>query len=134
MLSKDILKDVDIVYKSKNYRDDIKIEYLSENTSDIKENTCFICIKGNKFDSHDLVSSFSIKPILIIASKQIETDIPYVIISDTRKYLPLFAHRFFNHPSHKLNLIGITGTDGKTTTSLIIKQLLDLASPCAYWH
>lgn len=132
MLSKDILKDVEIVYKSKNYRDDIKIEYLSENTSDIKENTCFICIKGNKFDSHDLVSSFTIKPILIIASKQIETDIPYVIISDTSKYLPLFAHRFYNHPSHKLNLIGITGTDGKTTTSLIIKQLLDTIVPCAY--
>lgn len=132
MLSKDILKDVEIVYKSDNYHDDIEIEYLSDHTNDIKDKTCFICIKGNKFDSHDLISSFSIKPILIIASKQIETDIPYVIIPDTEKYLPLFATRLYDNPSHKLDLIGITGTDGKTTTAIIIKQLLEQVKPCAY--
>ena|SRR5690554_175122 len=132
MLSKDMLKDIEIIYNSENYHDNLEIEYLSENTNDIKEKTCFICLKGNKFDSHDLISSLSIKPILIIASRKIETDIPYVIIPDTNKYLPLFATRFYNNPSYKLNLIGITGTDGKTTTSLIIKQLLEIIKPCAY--
>ncbi len=130
MLSKDMLKDVEIIYKSKNYHDLINIEHLSENTNDIKPDTCFICIKGNKFDSHDLIST--IKPILIIASRQIETDIPYIIVKDTIKILPLLSIRFYDNPSEKLDLIGVTGTDGKTTTALIIKQLLDHYKPCGY--
>ncbi len=132
MLSRDILQDVDILYKSDNYNDSINIEHLTENTLDVKEKACFVCIKGNKFDSHELIHTFSIKPILIIANKQLATDIPYVIVSDTLSVLPLISANFFNHPSKYLNLIGVTGTDGKTTTSLIIKQLIDHFNKCTY--
>ncbi len=132
MLSKDVLRDVKILYKSEQYHDFINIEYLTENTNDIKMNSCFICIKGNKFDGHDLVQDLSIKPSLIVASKQIETDIPYVIVSNTLTSLPLISGNFFRHPSKSLNLIGITGTDGKTTTALVIKQLIDHFKSCAY--
>jgi len=132
MLSKDVLKDVEILYRSENYNDSFNILYLTENTHDVEENACFICINGNKFDSHDLLNTFTIKPILIIANKQIITDIPYVIVSDTLNVLPLICANFYDYPSHQLDLIGITGTDGKTTTSLIIKQLIDQFTRCAY--
>ncbi|HEY8364272.1 MAG TPA: UDP-N-acetylmuramoyl-L-alanyl-D-glutamate--2,6-diaminopimelate ligase [Haloplasmataceae bacterium] len=130
MLSKDILKGVEIIFKSSNYHDDIEIDYLSENTNDIKPNTCLICIKGTKHDAHELLSTLKTNPVLIIASKQIITDIPYIIVADTLQYLPLICRNFFSDPSKKLSLIGVTGTDGKTTTALIIKQLLD--EKCAY--
>ncbi|QVK18825.1 UDP-N-acetylmuramoyl-L-alanyl-D-glutamate--2,6-diaminopimelate ligase [Mycoplasmatota bacterium] len=132
MLSKDVLRNVEILYRSDNYHDFINIEYLTENTFDVKEHSCFICIKGNKFDSHELLHTFTIKPILIIANKQIKTDIPYVIVSDTLSVLPLICANFFENPTHHLDLIGITGTDGKTTTALIIKQLIDNFKSCAY--
>lgn len=132
VLSKDVLRDVEILYRSDDYHDLINIDYITENTFDVKENSCFICIKGNKFDSHDLLQSLTIKPILIIANKQIETDIPYIIVSDTLSVLPLICANFYENPSHYLDLIGITGTDGKTTSALIIKQLIDHFKTCAY--
>ncbi len=132
MLSKDVLKNVNILYKSNNYHDDIEINYLTENTNNIKENSCFICIVGNKFDGHELIHTMALKPVLIIANRQIATDIPYIIVADTTLCLPKICANFFDDPSRKLDLIGITGTDGKTTTALIIKQLLDYFKPCCY--
>lgn len=132
MIVREVLKDIPILYKSDNYNDLIEVSYISDNTKDIKENSLFICIKGNKFDSHDLINLFTIKPKVIIAQRQIETDIPYIIINDTNKLLPLICFNYFRNPSEKLNVIGVTGTDGKTTTSLIIKQLIDNFKECAY--
>lgn len=132
MLSKDVLKNVEILYKSENYSDLITIEHLTDNTNDVEINSCFVCIKGNKFDGHDLVNKVAIKPNLIIANRTIETILPYVIIKDTTLSLPLICANFFENPSSQLDLIGVTGTDGKTTTSQIIKQLLDNVKGCAY--
>ncbi|NLG82050.1 MAG: UDP-N-acetylmuramoyl-L-alanyl-D-glutamate--2,6-diaminopimelate ligase [Bacilli bacterium] len=132
MLSKNLLTGIDIIYKSPNYHDDIEIGYLSEHTNDLKPNTCFICIKGSKTDSHELVQELTNDVVLIIATKQLDTDIPYVIVKDTLELTPILATRFYEHPSKKLNLIGVTGTDGKTTTALITKQLIDKFTPCAY--
>jgi len=132
MKTKEVLKNVPIIYKSENYDEDQNILHLSEDTRDISEDSCFICLKGNKFDSHDLINSISIKPKLIISEKQIETDIPYVIVENTLKILPLICFNFYEDPSSQMNVIGVTGTDGKTTTSYIIKQLIDFFNDCAY--
>ncbi len=132
MRSAHLLEGIELIYKSPNYHEDIEIRYLSENTNDIKPNTCFICIKGSKVDSHELINNLSNDVVLIIATRELQTSIPYVIVKDTLEIIPLLATRFYHHPSKKLNLIGVTGTDGKTTTALIIKQLLDHFTPCAY--
>ncbi len=132
MLSKDVLKNIEILYKSDNYTDMITIDHLTDNTSDIDFNSCFVCVKGNKFDSHDLIDKAAITPKLIIANREIKTNTPYVIIKNTTKSLPLICANFFKNPSSELNLIGVTGTDGKTTTSQITKQLLDRVNSCAY--
>lgn len=73
-----------------------------------------------------------IKPSLIIANKQLETDIPYIIVFDTKAVLSQIAHNFFKKPSQQLNIIATTGTDGKTTTAYVLKQLLDLYQEAAY--
>jgi UDP-N-acetylmuramyl-tripeptide synthetase len=132
MLLKDVLKDVQILYKSKNYNDQINIDYLTEDTKDITEQSCFICKKGSKIDSHDLINTFTTNPSLIIAERQIETEVPYIIVQDTLKLLPLICFNFYENPSSKLTLVGVTGTDGKTTTAFVTKQIIDKFADCAY--
>lgn len=74
----------------------------------------------------------SIKPSLIIANKQLDTTIPYVIVYNTKSILSRIAHNYYKKPSHKLEIIATTGTDGKTTTSTIIQSLFNLYTECAY--
>ena len=126
------MENVDIIYRSENYRDDIVIDYLSEDSRDLKQNTCFICIEGRKTDSHKLIHELPINPSLIIANRQLNTTIPYVIVYNTKQALSRIAHNFYQKPSHFLEIIAVTGTDGKTTTATIIRSLLNLYSDCAY--
>lgn len=132
MLSLKLLENIHIIYKSENYHDSIEIDYISDDSNDIKTNTCFVCIEGSKVDSHQLIDQLAIEPSLIISNKQLDTNIPYIIVCNTKIVLSQISKNFFNNPSHHLNIIGTTGTDGKTTTSLIVRELLGLYGKSAY--
>lgn len=104
------------------------ISHISQDSRDIKENTLFFCIEGAAVDGHSFVSQVSNKGVsLFIASKDISRDagnIPVVYVKDTLKTMALLSTAFYGFPSEKLYMIGITGTNGKTTTSYLIDHIL----------
>lgn len=132
ILSRELLENIDIIYKSDNYRDDIFIDYISEDSNDIQANTCFVCIVGRNVDSHNLIHELPVEPSLIISERELDTNIPYIIVYNTKAVLSRISHNFYRKPSHSLEVIATTGTDGKTTTATIIKHLIDLYQHCAY--
>ncbi|ERJ13413.1 UDP-N-acetylmuramoyl-L-alanyl-D-glutamate--2,6-diaminopimelate ligase [Haloplasma contractile] len=133
MVISQLLKDVHIKYKSPNVYPNIEIEHITENTGDLLNHTCFFCIRGKFFDGHHLIEQLDHnKTSLIIAEEKLDTEIPYIVVDNTRKALALISRNFNNNPTSKLNMVGVTGTDGKTTTSLIIKHLIDTFTSCAY--
>ena len=109
--------------------ENVNIDYISQDNRNIKENTAFICIEGNTVDGHSFVESARANGAkLFIASKNISDkcgDIPVVYVKDTLKVMGLLANILYKCPSEKLFMVGITGTNGKTTTSYLINHIFE---------
>jgi UDP-N-acetylmuramoyl-L-alanyl-D-glutamate--2,6-diaminopimelate ligase len=122
-LLKDILYKVNIVSV-------IGSTDLNFNSRSISKNDLFVAIKGNDLDGNFYIPQAidnGAKIILCESSpKIIVKGISYVIIKDSRQSLAIISSNFYNNPSSKLKLIGITGTNGKTTTSTLMHQLFML--------
>ncbi len=92
------------------------------------ENCVFICLEGSQVDGHDYVSAAVENGAkLIIAQKEVEAAVPVITVNDTKEALANFSAVYFDKPFEKLKTIGITGTKGKTTTSMMIKCILESA-------
>lgn len=109
---------------------DTNITSIQYDSRKIKEGSTFVCIEGFENDGHNFIDS-AIKngARAIIAQKNIEINenVVFVQVKDTRYALALMASNFYNHPSKELKTIGITGTKGKTTITYMIKSILEEA-------
>ena len=127
-LLKDILYKVNIV--SVIGSTDLNFNKIEFNSRCISKNDLFIAIKGNDSDGNFYIPQAidnGAKIILCESSpKIIVKGISYVIIKDSRQSLAIISSNFYKNPSSKLKLIGITGTNGKTTTSTLMHQLFML--------
>lgn len=110
----------------KDYQgEDVEITGLSTNTKDIKKGDLFICIKGATVDRHDFIDE-AIKngAVALVTGKDVDTSVPYVKVNNPNDELINIYSTFYDHPENKLTIIGVTGTDGKTSTTTIIQKLL----------
>lgn len=126
MLLKEILKNVE-VKEIKGYIDGVEIEYISTDTDKIKSGTLFVCIVGSVTDSHKMVSSIRNDVVAFITEYEVETEIPQIIVKSSRKALGIMASTFYGEPQLKMQFIGITGTNGKTSVSYFVKNILETA-------
>ncbi|MDL2212105.1 UDP-N-acetylmuramoyl-L-alanyl-D-glutamate--2,6-diaminopimelate ligase [Erysipelotrichaceae bacterium OttesenSCG-928-M19] len=112
------------------------VAYLSEDNRDIKENTLFFCLKGAHFDGHQVVADVIEKGAKVIVHTDDitnkHTDIIYYQSKDIASDMALISTRFYDDPSSKLNLIGITGTNGKTTIAWVLADILNRLTSCGY--
>ncbi len=109
---------------------DIVINKIQYDSRKITKGDLFVAIKGEASDGHDFINSAIEKGAIAIVCedfnpiyKDIE-HITFIIVNDSRKALAEMAAAYYNFPSSKLKLIGITGTNGKTTCTFLIAKLL----------
>lgn len=109
---------------------DIPLEGIAIHTDDVKPGFLYIAIKGNLADGHDYVDIARDKGAVALITdmrSDLETSLPIVQVPDTRRVASIVADAFYGHPSRHLKMIGITGTNGKTTTVSILKNILNNA-------
>lgn len=112
---------------------DIEITNIHSDSRKIKENGLFVAINGFSQNGTDFIPSaiengakaIIVEPDVDIDSLKISSEIPIISVQNTRKALAQTACEFYGHPSKKLKLIGVTGTKGKTTTTFMIKSILE---------
>ena len=116
-----------------------EVEHLSYDSRDMKPGGLFIC-KGAHFLPRYLQEAVDRGAFCYISEKEYDLpgkDVAMILVTDIRKTMALLANRFFNEAWKQLNLIGITGTKGKSTTTYYVKYILDHylsasgKSPCA---
>jgi UDP-N-acetylmuramoyl-L-alanyl-D-glutamate--2,6-diaminopimelate ligase len=114
---------------------DVDVKDLQLDSRKVGKGSAFIAIKGTVTDGHQFIESVSaVHPSAIICNQMpsnFENDITYVQVEDTTIASGLISHNFFDHPSEKLKLIGVTGTNGKTTiVTLLYKLFSSLGYTC----
>ncbi|MEH7333375.1 UDP-N-acetylmuramoyl-L-alanyl-D-glutamate--2,6-diaminopimelate ligase [Neobacillus drentensis] len=91
----------------------------------VQNGSLLICIKGYTVDGHDFADSAVEKgAVAILAERPLPLKVPVIIVQDTTRAMAVLADAFYGQPTKKLHLIGITGTNGKTTTSHLIEKIL----------
>lgn len=111
---------------------DIEIAGIKINSQEVVKNDLFICTKGVTTDRHDFVDdAIAHGASAIVASKKIDVDVPVIYVEDTNKELAPLCSRFYDHPEEEIKIYGVTGTDGKTSTTTIVQYLLGKEN-CGY--
>jgi UDP-N-acetylmuramoyl-L-alanyl-D-glutamate--2,6-diaminopimelate ligase len=84
----------------------------------------FVCIEGLIFDGHDFAETAAKNGAsAILAERDLNVNVPVIKVNDSKKAMAIIADAFYGHPSQQMHLIGITGTNGKTTTSHLIEKV-----------
>lgn len=106
--------------------EDVQISGIFCNSQKIKPGGVFVCLKGEHDDGHRYVENACKRgAAVLVASERVEADVPIVYAEDTAKALAELAQKFYGYPSRELKLIGVTGTNGKTTVTFLIKSILE---------
>ena len=111
--------------KTLNAFEDVEIERVTDKIKDTKENTLFVCIDGNQFDGHKMAKqAVQNGAVAVLTERDLKID-RQIKVQNTRKTYSKIASNFYENPTKSLKLIGVTGTNGKTSTSFFIKNMLN---------
>jgi UDP-N-acetylmuramoyl-L-alanyl-D-glutamate--2,6-diaminopimelate ligase len=107
----------------------IKIKKIRIDSREVKPGDLFVCLSGTLSDGHEFIKeAVTNGAVAILLEKDIHQSYPNITIikvSDSRKALAIMANRFYGQASKQLRLIGVTGTNGKTTTTHLIEKILN---------
>ncbi len=107
-----------------NMREDPDIRDIAYDSRKVKPGDLFIALVGRNFDGHDFVEDAKKRgAIAAVVSKSLKTDLPLLLVEDTRISMAEISAFFFSYPSKNLSVTGITGTNGKSTTAFILNQI-----------
>lgn len=108
----------------------IKITGISDNSSRVRPNNIFVAIKGYEFDGHDFIDqAIAQGAAAVIAERNVTADVPIFIVADSRVALAQLSNAWFQYPATEMKMIGVTASNGKTTTAFMIDSVLSRHYP-----
>ncbi|MGS2778305.1 UDP-N-acetylmuramoyl-L-alanyl-D-glutamate--2,6-diaminopimelate ligase [Robertmurraya sp. GLU-23] len=127
MILQDVIKGIQVKNNPNISDKDIFITGIADNSKEVKSGYIFVAVSGYSSDGHDYIEhAVSFGASIVIGEKEIDNlQIPYLQVNNSRRALGIIAKNFYNDPSSKKIMIGITGTNGKTTTSFMLQQILE---------
>jgi len=103
----------------------VEISGLSVDSRNTAEGHLFICIKGHDSDGHHYAEEAVRQgAAALMTERELKVELPQLIVKDSRHALAVAADHFYKRPSHSIKLIGVTGTNGKTTTTYLLEKIL----------
>ena len=106
----------------------IDITSIADDSRKVKPGGVFVCIKGFETDGHKYAELAAQNgAAVIVAEDKIDVDVPVVYVENSRRVMAELSCTFYGNPSEKFGLVGITGTNGKTTITYLVKSILETA-------
>ena len=124
MKLKELLKDMAVLECTADPEKEIgSVHYDSRK---VTENSLFVAISGFASDGNRFVPmALSKGAVAVVTARKPEEDVPYVLVENDRMALAMLGCNFYGHPAKSMTMIGVTGTNGKTSTTLLLKQVLE---------
>jgi UDP-N-acetylmuramoyl-L-alanyl-D-glutamate--2,6-diaminopimelate ligase len=105
-----------------------EITDLAYDARDVTPGALFVCIPGLMADGHDFApQAIANGAIALIVEHALDLSVPQLVVADAREAMALAADAFFDHPTRELEVVGVTGTNGKTTTAFLLFSILAAA-------
>jgi len=106
----------------------IEVSSLAYDSRRVAPGTLFFCVRGAKRDGHDLAAeAVGAGAVALVVERELEIDVPQVVVADSRAAMAALAARFWGDPTSELRIVGVTGTNGKTTTAFLVREILEAA-------
>ena len=119
-----------VEYECINGSVDVEVADLVNDSRKAKEGSLFFCIKGAVSDGHKYAADVIAKGAkVLVVQDEVEApkDVTVIKVADSRYAMAMISAAYFDYPAEKMKVIGITGTKGKTTTTYMIRSILESA-------
>ncbi len=105
--------------------EDIEITSITDNTAKVEKDCIFVCVKGGSFDGHNVAKQMLEKgAYVVVAERDLGLGDKQIIVKNSRSFYGELCAAWFEHPEKKIEIVGVTGTNGKTTITTVIKNIL----------
>ncbi|MGL5757096.1 MAG: UDP-N-acetylmuramoyl-L-alanyl-D-glutamate--2,6-diaminopimelate ligase [Paraclostridium sp.] len=124
MLLREVIKDIEVIDTKGNL--DIEIDNIQYDSRKVESNGLFICVKGFTVDGHDFIDKAIEKGAkAFLVEEDIDREgITFIKVKNTREDMAKVADNFYKHPSQRFEVIGVTGTNGKTSITTFLDEIL----------
>ena len=118
--------NIDSVFGDTN----INVSQITFDSREVKDQALFVAIKGHNFDGHNYINQATENGASVVVCENLpvnfeKSSVVYICVKSSKEALSIIASNFFDNPSSRIDLIGVTGTNGKTTISSLLNNLFN---------